>query len=123
MSEVLDGEESQRFFSLILMLQRSSMLHLGLIPDDEGMIHFNLGEAKAAIDLIDTLDTRTTGNLDPIEENLLRGIISELKMQFVQAPSRQKEIEVEMARQEALKETFTSPGSAASDTLIDDEEE
>ena len=123
MDDILQSEESQRFFSLISMLQRSAMMHLGMLPDEEGMIHFNLGEAKAAIDLLDTLQTRTAGNLEDVEENILKGLISELKMHFVRAPERQKEIEAEMKRQEELKETFTSPEPAKSDTLIDDEEE
>ena len=123
MDDILQGEESQRFFSLIHMLQRSAMMHLGMIPDDSGMIHFNMGEAKAAIDLLGTLETRTKGNLEDVEETLLRGLISELKMHFVRAPERQQEIEAEMKRQEELKETFTSPDTAPSDTLIDDEEE
>ena len=123
MDEILQTEESQRFFSLVHMLQRSAMMHLGLIPDEAGMIHFNMGEAKAAIDVLDTLDTRTKGNLEEVEETMLRGLVSELKMLFVHAPERQQEIEAEMKRQEALKETFTSPETAPSDTLIDDEEE
>ena len=123
MDEVLQSEESQRFFSLISMLQRSAMMHIGMMPDDEGMIHFNLAEAKAAIDLLDTLQTRTKGNLEEVEETILKGLISELKMHFVRAPERQKDIEVEMKRQEELKETFTSPQTASSDTLINDEEE
>ena len=123
MDDLLQSEESQRFFSLIHMLQRSAMMHLGLIPDEAGMIHFNMGEAKAAIDVLDTLDARTKGNLDEVEETMLRGLISELKMLFVHAPERQQEIEAEMERQEALKETFTTPETAPSDTLIDDEEE
>ena len=123
MDEVLQSEESQRFFSLISMLQRSAMMHIGMIPDEEGMIHFNLAEAKAAIDLLDTLQTRTKGNLEGVEETILKGLISELKMHFVRAPERQKDIEVEMKRQEELKETFTSPQTAPSDTLINDEEE
>ncbi len=123
MDEILQSEESQRFFSLIHMLQRSTMMHLGLISDEAGTIHFNMGEAKAAIDLLDTLESRTKGNLEEVEETMLRGIVSELKMLFVRAPERQKEIETEMKRQEALKETFTSPKTAPSDTLIDDEEE
>ena len=123
MDDLLQSEESQRFFSLIHMLQRSAMMHLGLIPDETGMIHFNMGEAKAAIDVLDMLEVRTKGNLEQVEETMLRGLISELKMLFVQAPERQKEIEAEMKRQEELKETFTSPETAPSDTLIDDEEE
>ena len=86
MDDILQSEESQQFFSLVHMLQRSAMLHLGLIPDEEGMIHFNLGEAKAAIDLLGTIEKRTKGNLAEIEETLLRGLISELRMNFVRAP-------------------------------------
>ena len=123
MDEVLQSEESQRFFSLISMLQRSAMMHIGMMPDEEGMIHFNLAEAKAAIDLLDTLQTRTKGNLEEVEETILKGLISELKMHFVRAPERQKDIELEMKRQEELRETFTSPQTAPSDTLINDEEE
>ncbi|MDE0707709.1 MAG: DUF1844 domain-containing protein [Candidatus Poseidoniales archaeon] len=123
MDDILQTEESQRFFSLISMLQRSAMTHIGMLPDEEGQVHFNLGEAKAAIDLLDTLETRTKGNLEEVEETILRGLISELKMHFVRAPERQKEIEAEIKRQGALKETFTSPETAPSDTLIDDEEE
>ena len=123
MDDILQSEESQRFFSLISMLQRSAMMHIGLLPDEEGMIHFNMAEAKAAIDLLDTLQTRTKGNLEEVEETILKGLISELKMLFVRAPERQQEIEVEMKRQETLKETFTSPSTAPSDTLINDEEE
>ena len=123
MDEVLQSEESQRFFSLISMLQRSAMMHIGMIPDEEGMIHFNMAEAKAAIDLLDTLQTRTKGNLEEVEETILKGLISELKMHFVRAPERQNVIEAEMKRQEELKETFTSPQTASSDTLINDEEE
>ena len=33
MDDILQSEESQQFFSLVHMLQRSAMLHLGLIPD------------------------------------------------------------------------------------------
>ena len=123
MDEILQTEESQRFFSLVHMLQRSAMMHLGLIPDEAGMIHFNMGEAKAAIDVLDTLETRTKGNLEEVEETMLRGLVSELKMLFVHAPERQQESEAQRTRQEALKETFTSPETAPSDTLIDDEEE
>ncbi len=119
----LSSEESQRFFSLVHMLQRSALLHMGAIPDNEGMVHFNLGEAKAAIDLLDTLAKRTSGNLDEIEETLLKGIVSELKMQFVRAPADQAIFKEEQERQDELKHAFENPEKASSDTLIDDDEE
>ena len=123
MDDILQSEESQRFFSLIHMLQRSAMMNMGMIADGEGMIHFNLGEAKEAIDMLDTLQSRTSGNLEDVEATMLRGIVSELKMSFVRAPEQQKAVEEEKKRQEALRDTFISPETAPVDTLIDDEEE
>ena len=123
MDEILNSEESQRFFSLVYMLQRSTLMNMGMIADAEGMIHFNLGEAKEVIDILDTLQKRTDGNLEDVEATLLKGIISELKMAFVRAPSQQEAIEAEKKRQEELREAFVSPETAPSDTLIDDEEE
>ena len=120
--DILQSEESIQFFSLIHMLQRSGLVGLGLMPDHEGKFTPHLEEAKAAIDLIGMLQKRTEGNLDEIEQTLLQGILTELRMQFVQAP---KEVERKQAEQEAaeeLKQTFEDPQSAPIEVLIDDEE-
>mgnify|MGYP000032294985 FL=1 len=120
--DILQSEESIKFFSLIHMLQRSALVGLGLMPDHEGEFTPHLEEAKAAIDLIGMLQKRTEGNLDEIEQTLLQGILTELRMQFVQAP---KEVERKQAEEEAaeeLKQTFEDPQSASMETLIDDDE-
>ena len=120
--DILQSEESIKFFSLIHMLQRSALVGLGLMPDHEGEFTPHLEEAKAAIDLIGMLQKRTEGNLDEIEKTLLQGILTELRMQFVQAP---KEVERKQAEEEAaeeLKQTFEDPQSASVETLIDDDE-
>ena len=116
--DILQSEESIKFFSLIHMLQRSALVGLGLMPDREGEFIPHLEEAKAAIDLIGMLQKRTEGNLDEIEQTLLQGILTELRMQFVQAPSKQAEQEAA----EELKQTFEDPQSAPVETLIDDKE-
>ena len=120
--DILQSEESIKFFSLIHMLQRSALVGLGLMPDREGEFIPHLEEAKAAIDLIGMLQKRTEGNLDDVEQTLLQGILTELRMQFVQAP---KEVERKQAEEEAaeeLKQTFEDPQSASMETLIDDDE-
>ena len=120
--DILQSEESIKFFSLIHMLQRSALVGLGLMPDHEGEFTPHLEEAKAAIDLIGVLQKRTQGNLEKVEKTLLQTILSELRMQFVQAP---KEVERKQAEQEAaeeLKQTFEDPKSAPVETLIDDDE-
>ena len=119
-SDMFSDESSERLFAVIQMLQRSALMNLGAIPDHEGMIHFNLGEAKAAIDAIEAIQSKTIGNLSSMEDTLLKGTLSELRMIFVKAPEQQKLIEAEMARQEELKKTYTDPSSAPSETIHSD---
>ena len=111
---------SERLFSVIQMLQRSALMNMGAIPDYEGMIHFNLGEAKAAIDAIEAVQSKTKGNLSSMEDTLLKGTLSEIRMIFVKAPEQQKLIETEMARQEELKKTYTDPSSAPTEVIHSD---
>ena len=119
-SDMFSDKYSERLFSVIQMLQRSALMNMGAIPDYEGMIHFNLGEAKAAIDSIEAVQSKTTGNLSSMEDTLLKGTLSELRMIFVKAPEQQKLIEAEMARQEELKKTYTDPSSAPTEVIHSD---
>lgn len=118
--EFLASEESQQFFGLVQMLQRSALVALGKIPDQEGKHSLNIAEAKAAIDLIAVLQKRTEGNIDEMETNLLKGIVTEMRMSFVQAP---KDIAVKEAEEEdaaELKKTFIEPASAPAEVLTKD---
>ena len=120
--DILQSEESIKFFSLIHMLQSSALVGLGLMPDHEGEFTPHLEEAKAAIDLIGMLQKRTEGNLDEVEKTLLQGILTELRMQFVQAPKEVERKQAEEQAAEELKQTFEDPQSASVETLIDDDE-
>ena len=119
-TDIFSDEKSERLFAVIQMLQRSALMNLGAIPDHEGMVHFNLGEAKAAIDAVEAIQTKTEGNLSTTEEAILKGTLSELRMIFVKAPEQQALIEVEMARQEELKQTYTNPEDAPSEVIHTD---
>lgn len=110
-------EEDERFFSLIYMFQRSALLHLGLLPDQNKQIHFNLGEAREAIEMIRMLQNKTKDSIGDKEAHLLRSIISELQLQFTQAPKRQKKIEEDQAQSEMIRETFASPQNAPVETI------
>ena len=117
---MFEDEASEKLFGIIQMLQRSALMNMGGISDAEGMIHFDLGEAKAAIDLLDALQEKTTGNLSETEAALFRGIISEVKMNFIRAPKDQADVEAEMERQAELQRTFTDPANAQAETLVND---
>jgi len=120
--EFFDDEKSIHFFQLIYMLQRSSMMHMGLLPDSEGRVHFNLAETKAAIDTLTMLKEKTQGNLSDKESTMLNGIVSELQLQFVKAPTRQREYEDATAQSEAIRETFAEPREGPSEIIVDEEE-
>ena len=120
--EFFDDESSIHLFQLIHMLQRSAMMHMGLLQDSEGRVHYNLGETKAAIDTLNMLKQKMAGNLTEKESTMLNGIISELQLQFVKAPARQRALEDQVAETEAVRETFTNPQDGPSEILIDEEE-
>tara|TARA_A100001037_G_scaffold117116_1_gene106567 strand:+ start:7183 stop:7566 length:384 start_codon:yes stop_codon:yes gene_type:complete len=117
----LESEESQQFFGLIQMLQRSALVSLARLPNHEGEHSVNIPEAKAAIDLISVIQTRTNGNLDEIEEKLLQGILTELRMLFVQAPRDISTKQAEEESAEELKKTFTEPSEAPAEVLTSDD--
>tara|TARA_B100000029_G_scaffold164529_1_gene160647 strand:+ start:2009 stop:2380 length:372 start_codon:yes stop_codon:yes gene_type:complete len=118
----LETEESQQFFGLVQMLQRSALVAMGHLPDHDGNHSANIHEAKAAIDIISVLHKLTTGNLQDAEEKFLQGIITELKMQFVAAPQNIAKKKAEEEDAEELKKTFTEPADAPAEVLTSEEE-
>ena len=121
-TEFFDDEDSAHLFQLVHMLQRSAMMHMGMLQDNEGKVHYNLGETKAAIDTLLMLKKKMSGNLTSKESTMLNGIVSELQLQFIKAPSRQRELESQVAESEAIRETFTNPKEGPSEIITDEEE-
>ena len=64
MADMFADEDSARFFQMIQMLQRSTMLHMGYLPDQEGKFHYDLLEAKDGI-------TRAANSQAPNRDNKL----------------------------------------------------
>ncbi len=88
-----------------------------MIPDNEGKFIFNLGEAKAGIDMLRVLQNKSKGNITDQEERMLRGIVSELQLQFLKAPNRRREMEDATAQSETVRETFAQPQSGPVEDL------
>jgi hypothetical protein len=125
MTGAFKDEESEKFFQIIHMFQRSALLQMGLLPDNNGEMMFHLGEAKAAIDILVVLQSKTTGNLTDRETRILKTIVSELQLQFLKAPSRQREAESDAAQSETIREAFNNPQTGPVEDLSstqDDEE-
>ena len=114
---MFEDKETETFFTVVHMFQRSAMANLGLLEHPTGGLQFNLSEARDIIDILRMLQNKTKGNLDASADAMLKGVISELQMQFMQAPKRKKRIEEEEANMENVRQTFENPRDAPVEDL------
>ena len=82
------GEEFQlpqiNFSTFIFSLNASAMVHLGLMDDPaSGQKVKNLAMAKQTIDILSMLEEKTAGNLSADEDKMLKGILYDLKINYV----------------------------------------
>ncbi len=74
------------FSSFILSLYSSGLVQLGKVEDPStGVKHADLDMAKYSIDMIAMLVEKTKGNLNEDEDNLVKALLSELRMAYVDA--------------------------------------
>ncbi|HOG11343.1 MAG: DUF1844 domain-containing protein [Smithellaceae bacterium] len=72
------------FTNFVISLSTSALFHFGDFPEYEGgKAEKNLPAAKQTIDILDMLQKKTAGNLDPNEAGLIEGVLYELKMRYV----------------------------------------
>lgn len=72
------------FTNFVISLSTSALFHFGDFPEHEGgKAEKNLPAAKQTIDILDMLQKKTAGNLDPNEASLIEGVLYELKMRYV----------------------------------------
>ena len=90
---VMWEEEAQRgpetpiaFSTFILGLASSAFIHLGARPNPEtGRAERDLVLARQSLDLLALLRQKTRGNLSPEEEKLFDGLLTDLRLRFVEA--------------------------------------
>jgi hypothetical protein len=73
------------FATFILSLGSSALAHLGEVPDNGGPAEKNLPLAKQTIDLLALMLEKTQGNLDEGEDKLLRALLYDLRIKYVDA--------------------------------------
>lgn len=77
------------FATFILSLASSAQINLGLIPHPlTNKPQINLESSKQTIDIIGMLDEKTRGNLDSREEHLVKQVLYELRMQYVEVTKK-----------------------------------
>lgn len=73
------------FGTFVLSMSSSALVHLGEVPEPEtGEFMPNILAAKQTIDILCMLERKTIGNLDAHEERLLRDMLFELRMKYIQ---------------------------------------
>ena len=77
------------FKRLVLMFHTAAMQQLGKLYDPvTGSVQRDLEQAALSIDTLDMLFEKSRGNLTVDEENFLKHIISELKLNYVDEVGR-----------------------------------
>lgn len=72
------------FSTFVLSLNASALMQMGIIEDPTtGSRTRNLPMAKQAIDTLAMLQAKTAGNLDKDEDNMLRNLLTDLRMMYV----------------------------------------
>lgn len=75
--------------TFVFSLSSSALVHLGDIPDPETKSsQVDLALAKQIIDTLGMLQEKTKGNLDADEDNLLKSVLYDLRLRYVQKSGR-----------------------------------
>ena len=80
-----DRQSGEMFQGLVISLAAATMQHLGKTLNPVTInIEKNLDAASSTIDMLDMLEAKTKGNLSDAESKLLKGVLAELKMNYVE---------------------------------------
>ena len=79
------SDDTLLFTQLIMSFHAAAWQQLGKVASSlTGKIERNLELAKNSIDILGMLETKTSGNLNDDEANLLRQILTQLRMNYVE---------------------------------------
>ena len=95
-------KNDQLFMQLLYMFHTSAMQGLGKIADPTGQLNRNLEYVSQTIDLMAMLKEKTKGNISEEMEKILDGMLSELRLNYVDEKSKTPE-KVEEKKEEKPK--------------------
>ena len=79
-------EADPRFNEFVILQAQNAGLFLGQLPNPHtGVKQLNLRAAKSVIDSLEMLESKTQGNLTPIEEKLLATALNNLRPLYLDA--------------------------------------
>ena len=115
------GEMAQRFMELVMMQAQQAAMFLGRIPNPQtNEPETNLPYARMFIDMLEMLQDKTRGNLSNEETQMLSGVLSDLRLAFVQASAGAP---TEQPSQPTPEQPATPAASAAATPNVEPEPE
>ena len=79
------SHQAALFLQLVLGLQQSAMMGLGKLMNPlTHKVETHLEMARDTIDTLAALEQRTRGNLEPDEARVLRQVLTDLRMNYVE---------------------------------------
>ena len=84
-------KNDQLFMQLLYMFHTSAMQGLGKIADPTGQLNRNLEYVSQTIDLMAMLKEKTKGNISEDIEKMLDGMLSDLRLNYVDEKSKTSE--------------------------------
>lgn len=81
------------FQTFMLSLASSAQISMGIVPNPiTGRTSRDLAHAKQTLDILGLLEQKTKNNLTPEESGLLKNILFQLRMQFVELAKHEKQV-------------------------------
>ena len=94
-------KNDQLFTQLIYMFHTSAMQGLGKIADPTGQVTRNLEYVSQTIDLMEMLKAKTNGNISEDIEKVLDGMLSELRLNYVDEKAKpETKVETEIKNED-----------------------
>jgi hypothetical protein len=84
-------KNSSMFFSLVFTFQAAAMQQMGKLKNPiNDKIERDLQQAQLSIDMLDMLEEKTRGNLSEEETKYLKGVLQELKLNYVDEMAKEQ---------------------------------
>jgi hypothetical protein len=100
-----DEKNNALFFSLVATFHATAMQQMGKVKNSlSGKIERNMEQAQVSIDILDMLEAKTKGNLDEQEAHMLKMVLQELKLQYVEETAKDRKPKEEKSQEDKKAE-------------------
>ena len=85
-----DEKNTALLASLVMMFQSATMQNLGKLKNPAtDKVERNIEQAQLTIDILDMILAKTKGNLSEDESKFLKGVLQELKLNYVDEKAKE----------------------------------